>query len=93
MRDALEKIRIVARLAARSPKADPLLDDIGALATLATMPLENLSSAPNMVVVAWKPTAEELAALNAGAPVFLTTLGGLPPHFITTDFAAATTPS
>lgn len=46
-----------------------------------------------MVVVAWKPDAAELAALNAGAPVFLTTLGGLPPHFLTTDFANATNPA
>lgn len=46
-----------------------------------------------MVVVAWKPSPDELAALNSGAPVFLTTLGGLPPHFITTDFASATNPA
>jgi hypothetical protein len=46
-----------------------------------------------MIVVAWKPDADELAALNAGQPVFLTTLGGLPPHFLTTDFANATNPA
>ena len=46
-----------------------------------------------MVVVAWQPTPGELDALNAGAPVFLTTLGGLPPHFLTTDFTNATKPA
>lgn len=46
-----------------------------------------------MVVTAWKPRPDELAALNAGEPVFLTVLGGLPPHFITTNFAEATNPA
>lgn len=46
-----------------------------------------------MVVVAWKPDAAELEALKAGAPVFLTTLGGLPPHFLTVDFHNATNPA
>lgn len=46
-----------------------------------------------MVVTAWQPRPEELAALNAGSPVFLTVLGGLPPHFITTNFAEATNPA
>lgn len=41
------------------------------------------------IIVAWKPGAEELAALNSGAPVFLSCLGGLPPHFVTTDFETA----
>ncbi len=46
-----------------------------------------------MVVTAWKPNERELAALNAGQPVFLTCLGGLPPHFITTSFQEATNPA
>ena len=45
------------------------------------------------VVVAWKPEPRELAALNEGSPVFLTILGGLPPHFLTTNFAEATNPA
>jgi hypothetical protein len=45
-----------------------------------------------MVVVAWQPSAEELAALQAGAPVFLSVMGGLPPHFLTTDFQSARNP-
>ena len=46
-----------------------------------------------LVVTAWKPDERELAALNAGQPVFLSCLGGLPPHFITTNFAEATNPA
>lgn len=41
------------------------------------------------VIVAWQPTPEELTALNAGAPVFLAVLGGLPPHYLTTSFEEA----
>lgn len=41
------------------------------------------------VVVAWKPTLEELEALNGGGLVYISCLGGLPPHFLTTDFEAA----
>jgi len=42
-----------------------------------------------MCVSAWQPTAEELADLNAGRPVFLAVLGGLPPHFLSTRFQDA----
>jgi hypothetical protein len=41
------------------------------------------------VVTAWTPSEEELKELNAGSPVFLTCVGGLPPHFITTNFQNA----
>jgi len=37
-----------------------------------------------MVVVAWLPDAEDLARLNAGGPVYLSCIGGLPPHHLTT---------
>lgn len=47
----------------------------------------------SMVVVAWKPTEEELAELNAGNPIFVSMLGGLPPHFLTTSFALAKNPA
>lgn len=47
----------------------------------------------NLVVVAWKPTPAELEALNKGCPVFLSCLGGLPPHFLTTNFQEATNPA
>jgi hypothetical protein len=46
-----------------------------------------------MVVVAWQPDPMDLVRLQAGAPVYLTTLGGLPPHFLTTDFDTATHPA
>lgn len=43
-----------------------------------------------MIVVAWQPTAGELLQLNAGGRIYLTVLGGLPPHFLSTTFAEAT---
>lgn len=45
------------------------------------------------VVVAWKPSAEEIDAIIEGKPVFLSVIGGLPPHFLTTNFHAATHPA
>lgn len=41
------------------------------------------------VVVAWKPTPEELNELNNGGMIYLSMLNGLLPHFLTTDFKAA----
>jgi len=38
-----------------------------------------------MVVVAWKPDAKDLEDLNKGSPVFLSVIGGLPPHYLTTS--------
>jgi hypothetical protein len=46
-----------------------------------------------MVVVAWQPDPDELEILNAGGPVFLTVMGGLPPHFLTCRFTEATRPA
>lgn len=46
-----------------------------------------------VVVVAWQPSPEEIAAIQAGKPVFLSTIGGLPPHFLSTDFHTATHPA
>lgn len=45
-----------------------------------------------LVVTAWRPSAEELEAINKGAPIFLSVIGGLPPHFICTDFQQAINP-
>ena len=45
------------------------------------------------VVVAWQPDARELERLLAGAPVYLTCVGGLYPHFLTTSFEEATKPA
>lgn len=38
------------------------------------------------VVVAWQPDAADLARLAAGNPIFFSCIGGLVPHFLTTDF-------
>ncbi len=46
-----------------------------------------------LVVVAHLPTPEDLERLNAGEPIFLSVLGGLPPHFLTTRFEEATNPA
>lgn len=46
-----------------------------------------------LTIMAWRPTAEELEAINNGAPIFLSIIGGLPPHFLTVDFHQATHPA
>ena len=43
----------------------------------------------NMIVVAWKPSLREIEELKNGGSVFLTVIGGLPPHFISTSFKEA----
>ena len=43
----------------------------------------------HFMVVAWKPTAEELQTLQQGGLVYLSMLGGLAPHFLTVSFAEA----
>lgn len=45
------------------------------------------------VVTAWKPSPLDLEKLNKGAMVYLTCLGGLPPHFLSTDFQTASHPA
>lgn len=45
----------------------------------------NLDGAP-VVTVAWKPSEEELKQLIGGNPIYLTCIGGLPPHYLTTQF-------
>ena len=46
-----------------------------------------------IVVTAWQPTEQELLDLYRGKPVFLTCVGGLPPHFLTTRFEQAIKPA
>lgn len=46
-----------------------------------------------MVVTAWQPDQADLERLNQGQPVFLTFLGGLPPHMASTDFETAIQPA
>lgn len=40
----------------------------------------------SFVVVAWKPSLEELEQLNKGNLVYLRSIGGLLPHYIGTSF-------
>jgi hypothetical protein len=41
------------------------------------------------VAVAWKPTDEDIARILKGGLIYLTCLGGLPPHFLSTRFSEA----
>lgn len=46
------------------------------------------------IVVAWQPGEAEIAAILAGAPIFLSMIAtGLAPHFLSTSFEAATHPA
>ncbi len=40
-------------------------------------------------VVAWQPSPEEIEQIKNGAPIFLTVLGCLPPHFLSLSFKEA----
>ncbi len=42
------------------------------------------------VVVAWQPTPAEIEQIKNGAPIFLSMIGGLLPHFLSTSFKEAT---
>lgn len=42
-----------------------------------------------IVVVAYRPSEDEIQALLMGAPIFVSMMGGLAPHFLTTDFKSA----
>lgn len=46
-----------------------------------------------LVVVAHQPTDEDIARIVAGEPIFLSCMGGLPPHFLTTSFEEAINPA
>ena len=42
-----------------------------------------------IVVVAWQPSDQEIKAIAAGGNIFLTMIGGLAPHFVSTSFKDA----
>lgn len=46
-----------------------------------------------IAIVAWKPSDEELKQLNAGKPIYLSTIGGLPAHYISMSFEEASNPA
>lgn len=46
-----------------------------------------------VVVVAWYPTPNERDLIQHGAPIFITMMGGLAPHFLTVSFNEATLPA
>ena len=55
---------------------------------------ETTPSIPDTLVTAWKPSDEEVAAMNSGAPIFLTFIGNaLPPHMASVNFAVACHPA
>lgn len=43
-----------------------------------------------LIVVAWRPSIDDLDRLIKGEMVYLTAFGGLPPHFVSTTFKEAT---
>lgn len=45
------------------------------------------------VVVAYQPSQQEKEDIMTGKPIFLSVMGGLPPHFLSTDFYTATHPA
>lgn len=42
-----------------------------------------------IVVTAWTPTLMDIQRIIEGKPIFITFMGGLPPHVPTTDFSEA----
>lgn len=42
-----------------------------------------------VTVTAWEPSPEERQAIADGRPIFVSFVGGLPPHFLTTSFQEA----
>lgn len=45
------------------------------------------------VIVAWMPNSLEKAAIFQGAPIYISMMGGLAPHFLTTTFKEALSPA
>jgi hypothetical protein len=45
-----------------------------------------------MIIVAWRPSQEEIEQIRHGNPIYLTCLDGLPPHYLATTFEEALLP-
>lgn len=43
-----------------------------------------------MIVVAWRPSPDDLKKLNEGGFIYLSMMGGLCPHFLSTEFKEVT---
>lgn len=54
-----------------------------------TVPTGSIEGLP-MVVTAWKPNDQEKERILNGEPIYLTIIGTLPPHSLTTSFTEAT---
>lgn len=46
-----------------------------------------------IIVVAWKPSIEEITIMQMGNPIYLSFVGGIPPHFPCMTFQEATNPA
>lgn len=44
-------------------------------------------------VVAWTPTPREVELIKEGKPIFITFVGGIPPHYPSMSFEEATQPA
>lgn len=44
-------------------------------------------------VVAWKPSKDEISSILSGSAIFVSVLGQMPPHFLTTTFDEAIHPA
>jgi hypothetical protein len=44
-------------------------------------------------VVAWIPDRQDIERILQGQPIFLSVMGGLPPHYLSTSFEEATNPA
>lgn len=46
-----------------------------------------------LVITCWQPTPSEIEDIVKGMPIFFSSTGGLPPHFLSTSFEQATHPA
>ena len=65
----------------------------GTVATFKTQIVGGSCDGLPLCVVAWRPDESDIHTLVKGGVVFVSVIGGLPPHFLTTDFHSATHPA
>lgn len=76
-----------------TPPSDLAESQCAKIAAFSTQVQRGSCEGAHLIVVAWRPSPAELQQLIAGNPVFLSCLGGLPPHFLTTNLAEACNPA